>query len=61
MAKFGWLALIAILGSVMLGGCSSGDVTESGMQSKDKQIEDATKKLNEGEAEKKPEPGQQGN
>ena len=60
MAKGIWIALIAILGLSMVAGCSGGDVSEGDMQSKEKQINDATKKLTDAEAEKKPEQGQQG-
>ncbi len=44
------LLLLAILGAA-LAGCSGGsDVSSDGVRSKEQQIEDATKKLNQGQA-----------
>jgi hypothetical protein len=43
----------------LVGGCSTGDITTDAQHSKQKEIDEATKKL--GAEEKAPEPGQQGN
>jgi len=55
-----WCAclLVAIVGCALIGGCSTGDISAEAQHSKQKEIDEATKKL--GAEEKPREPGQQG-
>lgn len=53
--RLGLLAAFAVI----LAGCGAGDVSEADAQSKDRQIKEATEKLN-GKQQPKREPGQQG-